>query len=108
MQRHQTFSEIGLFFPCWYLVIAVTSYNEHDNVDESVMSLNQGRKLRHNRPLPISPGLCIKTRLSAQPLIHANKTQFHKKGCALESFCDSEVTLSDYPRRAPGMNWSES
>ena len=33
-------SEIGLFFPCWYLVIAVTSYNENDNVDESVMSLS--------------------------------------------------------------------
>ena len=39
MQRHQTFSEIGLFFPRWHLVIAVTSYNENDNVDESVTSL---------------------------------------------------------------------
>ena len=35
-------------------------------------------------------GLCIETRLSAQPLIwksffhsHANKTHLHKKGCAL-------------------------
>ena len=37
----------------------------------------------------VPPGLCIKTRLSAQPLkrknfhSHANKTHFHKKGCAL-------------------------
>ena len=37
---HQAFSEIGLFFPRWHLVIAVTSYNENDNVDESVMSLS--------------------------------------------------------------------
>ena len=38
--RHQTFSEIGLFFPRWHLVIAATSGNENDNVDESVMSLS--------------------------------------------------------------------
>ena len=29
--RHQTFSEIGLFFPRWHLVIAATSYNENDS-----------------------------------------------------------------------------
>ena len=40
VQRHQTFSEIGLFFPRWHLVIAATSCNENDNVDESVMSLS--------------------------------------------------------------------
>ena len=38
----------------------------------------------------VSPGLCMKTRLSAQAFdmktifhSHANKTYFHKKGCAL-------------------------
>ena len=37
----------------------------------------------------VPPGLCLKTRLSAQPLIwknfhsHANKTHFHNKGWAL-------------------------
>ena len=38
----------------------------------------------------VPPSLCIKTRLSAQPFdmeiifhSHANKTHFHKKGCAL-------------------------
>ena len=33
----------------------------------------------------VPPGLCFKTRVGAQPLIfhsHANKTHFHKKGCA--------------------------
>ena len=39
----------------------------------------------------VSPGFCIKTRLSAQSCYgndffhsHANKTHFHKKGCALD------------------------
>ena len=33
----------------------------------------------------VPPGLCFETRVGAQPLIfhsHANKTHFHKKGCA--------------------------
>ena len=38
----------------------------------------QGKQIGHFR---VPPVLCIKTRLSAQP--HANKTHFHKKGCAL-------------------------
>ena len=35
----------------------------------------------------VPPGLCFKTKVGAQPLIwkslsHANKSHFHKKGCA--------------------------
>ena len=43
-----------------------------------------------NKPFPSSLGLCIKRRLSSQPLIwkcfsfSCKKTNFHKKGCALD------------------------
>ena len=46
------------------------------------------RKL-NNRPFRVSPGLCFKTRVGAQPLIQKSffipmqkKNNFHKKGCA--------------------------
>ena len=42
----------------------------------------------HNKPFPSSLGLCFKTSVGAQPFdteiifhSHANKTNFHKKGC---------------------------
>ena len=45
--------------------------------------------LYQNRPFPSFPGLCFKTRVGAQLFdmeiifhSHANKTHFHKKGCA--------------------------
>ena len=47
-----------------------------------ICNLFTGKCLGHFR---VPPGLCMKTRLSAQPSFwsHANKTHFHKKGCAL-------------------------
>ena len=47
------------------------------------------KKIDEKEPFPSSPGLCIKTRLSAQLLtwndfsFSCKKTHFHKKGCAL-------------------------
>ena len=47
------------------------------------------KKTLHIGHLRVPQGLCLKTRVGAQPLIwksvfhsHANKSHFHKKGCA--------------------------